>query len=123
MHTVSRQGPPVPTLVQLSRGRELVVVGSRGLGGFTGMLLGSVGTGLVANAPCPVAVVRGERTPDPGDPVLVGVDGSASAEAVLTEAFAAAQRRGCPLLAVHAWQDPTADLRTARGRDDGERGQ
>ncbi len=115
--TESRLGPAVATLVGLAQDKDLVVVGSRGLGGFTGLLLGSVGTGLVANAPCSVAVVRGERVPAPDDPVVVGVDGAASGELVLAEGFRAAQRRGCPLLAVHCWQDPTADLRAARGRD------
>jgi nucleotide-binding universal stress UspA family protein len=116
VHTESRPGPPVAVLVELSHGREVAVVGSRGLGGFTGMLLGSVGTGLVANAACPVAVVRGEREPADDEPVVVGLDGSPSAETVLTEAFRAAQRRGCPLIAVHGWQDPTTDLLAARGR-------
>ena len=120
VHTVSRLGPPVPTLVKLSEGRDLIVVGSRGLGGFAGMLLGSVGTGLVADAHCPVAVVRGERAPERTDPVVVGVDGAPASSDVLREAFAAAARRGCPLIAVHAWQDPTADMRAARGKADGE---
>lgn len=114
---VSRPGPPVPTLVDLARGRELVVVGSRGLGGFAGMLLGSVSTGLVANAPCSVAVVRGERLPAEDDPVVVGVD-SSSGDEVLTQAFQVAHRRGCPLMAVHCWQGPSSDVRAARGRDD-----
>lgn len=115
--TVSRLGPPVATIVELAKGKDLVVVGSRGLGGFTGLLLGSVGTGLVANAPCSVAVVRGERVPAPDDPVVVGVDGGGSSEAVLTEGFRAAQRRGCPLIAVQCWQDPSAEVRTALGRE------
>jgi nucleotide-binding universal stress UspA family protein len=115
--TASRLGPPVPTLVGMAKGKELVVAGSRGLGGFTGLLLGSVGTGLVANAPCSVAIVRGDRMPAPGDPVVVGVDGAPTGEQVLTEGFRAAQRRGCPLVAVHSWQDPTADVRIARGRE------
>jgi nucleotide-binding universal stress UspA family protein len=116
VQTESRPGPPVAVLVELSHEHELAVVGSRGLGGFTGMLLGSVGTGLVANAACSVAVVRGEREPAADDPVVAGVDGSPAAEMVLTEAFRAAQRRDCPLIAVHGWQDPTTDVLTARGQ-------
>jgi nucleotide-binding universal stress UspA family protein len=65
-------------------------------------------------------VVRGDRTPERTDPVVVGVDGTPTPDTVLREAFAAAQRRGCPLVALHAWQDPTADMRAARGRADGE---
>lgn len=115
--TESRVGPAVPVLVGLADGAQLAVVGSRGLGGFSGLLLGSVGTGLTANAPCPVAVVRGEREPAADDPVVVGVDGTAAADAVLAEAFRAAQRRGVGLVAVHCWQDPTTDLLVAQGRE------
>lgn len=49
---------PVEALVDHSRGAELVVVGSRGHGGFTGMLLGSVSQGVLHHAHCPVMVVR-----------------------------------------------------------------
>ncbi|TMS00367.1 universal stress protein [Nonomuraea basaltis] len=50
-------GHPVPALVQASKGADLVVVGTRGLGGFTGMVLGSVSHGVLHRARCPVAVV------------------------------------------------------------------
>jgi nucleotide-binding universal stress UspA family protein len=107
IRTASRLSPPVPTIVEMSRGYELVVLGSRGLGGFKGMLLGSVSTGVVSSAQCPVAIVRGTEDIDPSAPVVVGVDSSPSGEAALDEAFAAARRRGCSVVAVHAWQPPT----------------
>jgi len=53
-------GGPASVLVERARGAELLVLGARGLGGFRGMLLGSVTQQVVAHAPCPVVVI----TPD-----------------------------------------------------------
>jgi nucleotide-binding universal stress UspA family protein len=52
------EGHPAPLLVKASQGADLLVVGSRGHGEFAGMLLGSVSEHCVANAHCPVLVVR-----------------------------------------------------------------
>jgi nucleotide-binding universal stress UspA family protein len=52
------EGHPVRVLLDAAAGAELLVVGSRGHGGFTGMLLGSVSEHVVAHAPCAVVVVR-----------------------------------------------------------------
>ncbi|HUZ10569.1 MAG TPA: universal stress protein [Acidimicrobiales bacterium] len=52
------EGHPAPTLVEQSRGADLLVVGSRGHGEFAGMLLGSVSEHCVAHAHCPVLVFR-----------------------------------------------------------------
>ncbi len=52
------QGHPVTVLLDAAAGADLLVVGSRGHGGFTGMLLGSVSEHVVAHAPCAVVVVR-----------------------------------------------------------------
>jgi nucleotide-binding universal stress UspA family protein len=97
-------GFPVPLLTAASRHAGLVVIGDRGLGGFTSLLVGSVAIGLAAHAECPVVVVRGERSPDAG-PVVVGIDGSPVSEAALAFAFEAADTRKVPLVAVHAWTD------------------
>jgi nucleotide-binding universal stress UspA family protein len=52
------QGHPAPVLVHESRGADLLVVGSRGHGEFVGMLIGSTSEHCVANAACPVVVIR-----------------------------------------------------------------
>ncbi len=92
-------GGPGATLVEESRRAELVVVGSRGLGGFAGLLLGSVGTQIAAHGHCPVLVIRPPDRPLPTEgPVLVGVDGSESAELAVgygAEEAAGAVERWC----------------------------
>jgi nucleotide-binding universal stress UspA family protein len=57
-----RRGDPARELVEAAAGADLLVVGSRGLGGFEGLLLGSVSQKVLQHAPCPAAVV-----PAPGD--------------------------------------------------------
>ena len=52
------EGHPAPELLEATAGAELLVVGSRGHGAFTGMLIGSVSEHCVTHAPCPVVVVR-----------------------------------------------------------------
>jgi nucleotide-binding universal stress UspA family protein len=52
-------GPAAEALVQAGRGADLLVVGTRGLGGFKGLLLGSVSHQVTNHAPCPVVVVPG----------------------------------------------------------------
>ena len=51
-------GQPTAQLLATARPQDLLVVGSRGRGGFAGLLLGSTSTQLVQHAPCPVLVVR-----------------------------------------------------------------
>lgn len=55
-------GHPADVLLEAAREAHLLVVGSRGLGGFTGTLLGSVSRHCVEHAPCPVVVVRSTGT-------------------------------------------------------------
>ena len=101
-------GPPVPTLVDLSTDAEMVVVGCRGRGALARTLLGSVSSGLVHHAHCPVAVIHDEDPlmPHPSQaPVLVGIDWSPASESATAIAFDEASRRGVELVALHVWSD------------------
>lgn len=98
----------VPALVNLSNEADMVVVGSRGHGAIARVVLGSVSTGLVHHAHCPVAVIHDEDPlmPHPAQaPVLVGIDGSEASELATAIAFDEASRRGVELVALHAWSD------------------
>jgi nucleotide-binding universal stress UspA family protein len=97
-------GGAAAVLVEESRAAAMVVLGDRGLGGFTGLLVGSVAVQLAAHAHCPVAVVRGR--PEPSGPVVLGVDGSPGAGPAVLQAFEEASLRGAELVALHAWVDP-----------------
>ncbi len=60
-------GHPAQVLLDAADGADLLVVGSRGHGGFAEAMLGSVGQHLVHHAPCPVVIIRGkEAAPHPG---------------------------------------------------------
>jgi nucleotide-binding universal stress UspA family protein len=97
-------GGAAPALIDASAECDLIAVGSRGRGGFTGMLLGSVSVQVSAHAHCPTVVVRDQ--PPAAGPVVAGVDGSDAARTALAFAFAEARRLGTTLIAVHAWSLP-----------------
>lgn len=107
-------GPPAEALVNESQHASLVVAGHRGHGGFATMLLGSTSVDLATHAACPVAVVRGPEHEaaaplgSPTGPVVVGVDDSSGAERALEIAFTQADERAARVVAVAAWQLPTA---------------
>lgn len=58
VHRVVEEGPAAALLLDAAEGATLLVVGSRGHGGFTGLLLGSVSQHLAHHAPCPFVIVR-----------------------------------------------------------------
>jgi nucleotide-binding universal stress UspA family protein len=95
-------GLTVSTLRKLSEHARLLVVGSRGLGGFAHLRAGSVATGVAAHARCPVLVVRGCAPAT--CPVVVGVDESVDADQAIGFAFDHAAASGVGLVAVRAWQ-------------------
>ncbi len=99
-------GSPAGVLLDEASRADLVVVGSRGTGGFASLLVGSVAAQVATHAPVPVVVVRDSAAvPEPG-PVVVGVDGSAGSAAALELAFDEAAARGSDLVAVYAWGVP-----------------
>ncbi|MEV0976411.1 universal stress protein [Streptomyces sp. NPDC049915] len=108
-------------LPEVAEDAELLVLGSRGMSGAGGFLVGSVGHAVIAHTEVPVVLVRAgeqaadEHEPDPVgipsaatrfQPVVVGIDISGSADAVLAFAFEEADRRGGGLEVVHGWSFP-----------------
>lgn len=109
--TEMAESPPVPTLLEQSATARMVVLGSRGLGGFPGLLVGSTAVALAAHGHSPVTVVRGRAPTEPPPtrgPVVVGIDGSPASEAATEHAFDEASFRGADLVAVHTWSDVSA---------------
>lgn len=98
-------GEPGSELVEASRSAAMVVVGNRGHGGFASLLLGSVSQQVATHATVPVVVVRG-RAGLAGEPIVVGVDASPSAQQVIELAFEQAQQRGSALTAVRTYTLP-----------------
>jgi nucleotide-binding universal stress UspA family protein len=105
------RGPPAGALLQTVTPDSVLVLGSRGLGGFTGLLLGSVSQECVEYAPCPVVVVHTDRIVGAGDVILVGADGSEGAQRALAWAQTLAAATGARVRAVHAWQPSMSELR------------
>jgi nucleotide-binding universal stress UspA family protein len=105
VHSVVVHGPTVSTLVSESKIADMMVVRWRGDGAFSQVPFGSVSTGLVNYAQCPVAVVHDEAPAPAQAPVLVGIDGSPASELATEIAFDEAFRRGVDLVALHAWSD------------------
>ncbi|BCY09991.1 universal stress protein [Actinoplanes sp. L3-i22] len=98
-------GDPAAQLIIDSATADLMVLGSRGLGGFAGLRLGSVSQRVATHAHCPVAVIHG--SPAGGDrPVVAGVDDSPAADGVLEAAFTAAHQRGADLVLVRSYLPP-----------------
>jgi nucleotide-binding universal stress UspA family protein len=118
VHTELNSGGAAEQLVGRSASAQLVVLGSRGLGGFTGLLVGSVAVAVTTHAHCPTVVVRDpspDAVPDRDAPVVVGLDGSPSSDAALAFAFEAAALRGVAVHAVRTWWDLTAETAWQRG--------
>ncbi|MFG1813568.1 universal stress protein [Kribbella sp. NPDC049174] len=100
-------GFPSPVLLRESRTADLIVIGSRRLGGALGVLVGSTGTDLAAHAHCPVIVVRPDDAVDQGRGVVIGYDGSPAAGVALDFGLDYARRHhvDARVVAVHAPND------------------
>ncbi|MFC4913885.1 universal stress protein [Actinomadura gamaensis] len=103
VHTVLGHGAAASVLKDAAAEAELVVVGTRGHGGFAELVLGSTAAALAAHSPCPVVVTREAADQDGQGPVVAGVDGSPSSLEALGLGFAEACLRGTELRVVLAW--------------------
>lgn len=114
---------PLGALIEASEEMRLVVVGCRGMGAWDRLTLGSVSSGLVRHAHCPVAVIHKERLAlDAHAPILLGIDGSPASESATAMAFEEASLRRAPLIAVHAWADHSMSAADLDGAMDEQRG-
>ncbi|MFM9589251.1 universal stress protein [Streptomyces scabiei] len=119
--TEQLSGRPSEMLVGAAKDARLLVLGSRGLSGIGGFMVGSVGLAVIAHADRPVVVVRaGEQAPDehetdpvgspsaatPFRPVVLGLDIDSPDEELIGFAFEAAVRRGTSVRVVHGWTPP-----------------
>jgi nucleotide-binding universal stress UspA family protein len=104
--TELRVGSAAGELINASQGAGLVVVGTRGRGGFSELTTGSVAHHVAAHAQAPVLIVRIPPRPAGPEwidrPILVGIDGSADAYNAFDFAVAEAGLRGIGVLAVYA---------------------
>ena len=90
-------------LVTAAEGAGLLVVGSRGHGGFVGLLIGSVSQRCIDHAPCPVAVIPSTWDGTTSGRIVVGVDGSEASYGALHWAIAEAVQRQACLEVVNAY--------------------
>lgn len=113
-------GAPVQALTASGSGAAMLVLGARGTGGFSAMVLGSVSRYVAAHAPCPV-VVAPEDSVTVYAEIVIGVGDPAQAADSLGFAFNEASMRGARLTAVHALERlPWAALRDDEDREQTE---
>jgi nucleotide-binding universal stress UspA family protein len=101
-------GTPGTVLADVARSASLLVVGRRGVGAFTRLLIGSTSENAVNHADGPVVVVpnRWEPHKHAYGPVIAGVDSANPSSAALEFAYTTAAERSVPLCLVHFWDLP-----------------
>jgi nucleotide-binding universal stress UspA family protein len=97
---------PARAILEAAADADLLVMGARGLGGFRGLLVGSVSQRCLNETTVPLVLVHEGHLGDPGGPVVVGVDGSDNAAVAFRWAHDEARRRSVHLRALYAWQEP-----------------
>ena len=100
--TSVEEASPCAMMVELSRTARMLVVGNSGSGPIVSALFGSTAQKTSTSAWCPVIVWR-EGIDALDAPILVGIDGSATSEAAVEQAFDLASLFGVPMIAAHAW--------------------
>ena len=105
-------GGPAEAVTEAGSGALMLVVGSRGVGAFAAMILGSVSRYAATHASSPVVVVR-EEIGAAHRQVGVGIGGLEGNTAALTFAFEEASLRKASLVAIHAWHTPQSDISRA----------
>ncbi|MGW0758226.1 universal stress protein [Streptomyces sp. NPDC002814] len=102
--TVLGQGEPAEAVLTAAEDTDagLIVLGTRGRGGFAGLLLGSVSLKVAAHAGRPVVVARGHTEKAGHDGIMAGVRDERD-EVAVRFALAEAELRGAPVRLVHAW--------------------
>ncbi|MBF8187032.1 universal stress protein [Nonomuraea sp. K274] len=104
------RGPASAVLLEAAREAEMAVLGSRGMGGFEDLGVGSAAVQVPAHSARPVIVVRPAAPPMGADGarMVVGVDGSLASQAAFAFAMKEAMLRGGTVTAVCGWWDPGA---------------
>ena len=112
-------GQPAQAITESGAGAMMLVLGSRGVGAFTAMVLGSISRYAASHASCPVVVVRDE-TAATHRQVGIGIGDLDHCADSLTFAFEEASLRRASLLAIHAWRTPQGDISRAGDTFTGE---
>ncbi len=107
-------GGPAEAMLKRVTADSGLVLGSRGRGGFLGLLLGSVSRACIEHAPCPVMIVRQQEPPPlAGSNILVGHDGSPSARLALEWAVELSRPMQAKVIAAYIWQANASEVRPA----------